>query len=76
MDLIDNCLQALKYERQDRYDGEEGNENFTEYEHLDEFFATAEPRIRTNTGKSLFTEIKSQYDQQFVDGDGNSHDSS
>jgi len=43
MDMIDMCLTALKYEKQKRYDPEEDNDNFKEYDNLDEFFATTEP---------------------------------
>jgi putative hydrolase of HD superfamily len=62
MDLIDMCLQALKYEKQGRYDPEE-NENFQKYDNLDEFFATAEPRLNTDTGEKLFREIKERYEE-------------
>lgn len=61
MDLIDMCLQALKYEKQERYDPEEENENFQRYDNLDEFFATTEGRLQTETGKDLFTDIRSKY---------------
>jgi putative hydrolase of HD superfamily len=61
MDMIDMCLQALKYERQKRYDPEEDNENFQEYDDLDEFFATTEPRLKTDTGKQLFKQIREKY---------------
>ncbi|PCR91609.1 HD domain-containing protein [Natrinema ejinorense] len=64
MDLIDNCLQALAYEREDRYDETERNDVFSEYENLDEFFATAGPRIRTAVGESLFEEIKARYERE------------
>ncbi|MBZ6494658.1 HD domain-containing protein [Natrinema longum] len=64
MDLIDNCLQALAYEREDRYDETERNDAFSEYENLDEFFATASPRIRTGVGESLFEEIKARYERE------------
>lgn len=63
MDLIDMCLQALKYERQQRYDPKEENEDFQEYDNLDEFFATTEPRLNTETGKQLFTEIRQRYEE-------------
>lgn len=63
MDLIDMCLQALKYERQQRYDPEEDNEDFQEYDNLDEFFATTEPRLNTETGKLLFTDIRERYEE-------------
>lgn len=63
MDLIEMCLQALKYEKNERYDPEEDNENFEEYDDLDEFFATSEPRLNTETGKELFEEIKERYEE-------------
>lgn len=63
MDLIDMCLQALKYERQQRYDPDEDNDDFQEYDDLDEFFATTEPRLKTETGKQLFTEIRQRYEE-------------
>lgn len=62
MDLLDNCLQALKYERGGRYDQTEPNDEFSEYENLDEFFATAAPRLRTAIGETLFAEIKTRYE--------------
>ena len=62
MDLVDMCLQALVYERENRYDGERENEQFEEYEDLDEFFATAEPRLRTGVGRELFEEIRTRYE--------------
>ncbi|MBB6090894.1 HD family hydrolase [Halobacterium salinarum] len=64
MDLIDNCLQALKYESQGRYDEAEANDHFVEFENLDEFFATAAPRFRTDLGQGLFEQIKSQYERE------------
>ncbi|AKU09356.1 HD domain-containing protein [Haloferax gibbonsii] len=64
MDLIDNCLQALKYECQGRYDEAETNDHFAEFENLDEFFATAAPRIQTEFGQDLFEQIKSQYERE------------
>ncbi|WP_323192123.1 HD family hydrolase [Halostella sp. PRR32] len=64
MDLIDNCLQALKYEREDRYDGSEPNEHFSEFGNLDEFFATAAPRLQTSLGETLFEQIKTEYEEE------------
>ena len=61
MDLIDMCLTALKYEKENRYNPEEENEDFQEYENLDEFFATTKPRITTLKGQKLFQEIKDRY---------------
>ncbi|RRJ31533.1 HD domain-containing protein [Halocatena pleomorpha] len=69
MDLIDNCLQALKYERQQRYDENKDNENFAEYDRLDEFFATAEPRLRTEIGTDLFGMIHTRYERQLSHSD-------
>jgi putative hydrolase of HD superfamily len=63
MDMIDMCLTALKYEKEERYDPEEKNESFQEYERLDEFFATTEPRITTLKGHELFREIRERYEE-------------
>lgn len=62
MDMIEMCIQALKYEKQQRYNPEEENENFQDYDNLDEFFATTQPRLNTDTGKKLFQEIKDRYE--------------
>ncbi|MFH5797614.1 HD domain-containing protein [Haladaptatus sp. CMAA 1911] len=70
MDLVDMCLQALVYERGNRYDGERENEQFKEYEDLDEFFATAEPRLRTAVGRELFEEIRTRYETVRDGGEG------
>ncbi|ELZ25537.1 HD domain-containing protein [Natrinema limicola] len=64
MDLIDNCLQALKYERENRYDDAEENTAFSQYENLDEFFATAAPRLHTEIGETLFEETKTRYERE------------
>lgn len=64
MDLIDNCLQALKYESAGRYDDTEPNDHFTAFDDLDEFFATAAPRLRTDVGERLFEELKARYEQE------------
>ena len=61
-DLLDTCLQAVTYERNDRYDPEQGDPGaFREYDDLDEFFATTEPRLRTGTGTELFAAIRERY---------------
>lgn len=64
MDLADNCLQALKYERQNRYDEAEANDHFSKFENLDEFFATAAPRFQTELGEDLFEQIKTEYEKE------------
>ena len=63
MDKIDLCLQALKYEKQKRYDPDEENENFQKYDNLNEFFATTESRLKTSTGMEMFEEIREKYRQ-------------
>lgn len=62
MDLVDACLQALVYERQGRYDSDAENPHFEEYDALDEFFATAEPRLSTERGRQLFETIRARYE--------------
>ncbi|RLM71422.1 HD family hydrolase [Halorubrum sp. Atlit-8R] len=61
-DLLDACLQALLYERGDRYAPERGEPDaFREYDDLDEFFATAEPRLQTDAGRALFAAVRERY---------------
>jgi len=57
MDLIDMVLQALKYEKQGRY---QGNPE-TNYESLDEFFETSRNRFNTEKGRELFKRIEDKY---------------
>lgn len=63
MDLIDMVLQALKYEKQQRYNPKEENPHFEKHEHLDEFYATTKNRLKTETGKKLFKNIKKEYEK-------------
>ncbi|GAA0522203.1 putative hydrolases of HD superfamily [Halorubrum aquaticum] len=61
-DLLDTCLQAVVYEREERYDPADGTpETFTEYDGLEEFFATTEPRLRTDAGRALFDRLRERY---------------
>ncbi|ELZ59402.1 MULTISPECIES: HD domain-containing protein [Halorubrum] len=61
-DLLDTCLQAVRYERGDRYDPDRGDPDaFREYDDLDEFFATTEPRLRTDAGRELFGAVRERY---------------
>jgi len=61
-DLLDTCLQAVVYERADRYDPADGDPDaFQEYDDLDEFFATTEPRLRTDAGRELFERVRETY---------------
>jgi len=69
-DLLEMCLQALAYERADRYDPAAGEPDaFREYEALDEFFATAEPRFRTDVGRATFERIRERYESRRERGD-------
>jgi putative hydrolase of HD superfamily len=61
MNLIDMCLQALKYEGAHRYPDKDPHPNFPGFSRLDEFFATSEPRISTHIGKRLFADIRARY---------------
>lgn len=63
MSLIDQCLQAVVYEKGDRYDPNEMNENFKNFDYLMEFFATAEDRLQTDISKKLFYELKEKYEE-------------
>ncbi|MFC7044959.1 HD domain-containing protein [Halobacteriaceae archaeon GCM10025711] len=63
MDLVEMCLQALYYECEGRYPRDGANEAFEAFDALDEFFATAEPRLRTDVGRSLFETIRSRYER-------------
>lgn len=60
MNLIDMCLQAVVYERQGRY-GPSEDHNFPNYPRLTEFFETSRPRLRTATGRMLFTALEERY---------------
>jgi len=61
-DLLDACFQALVYEREGRYDPDADNPHFEAYDDLDEFFATAEPRLSTERGRDLFETIRERYE--------------
>jgi putative hydrolase of HD superfamily len=60
MDLVENALQALKYQEEDRYDPEDNDEDFQD---LDEFFAVSESGLATEAGKEIFEEIKQRYER-------------
>jgi len=61
-DLLDTCVQAVIYERDARYDPADGEPDaFREYDDLDEFFATTEPRLQTETGRELFGRLRERY---------------
>lgn len=69
MDLVDMCLQAVVYETAGRYDPDADNPNFEAYDRLDEFFATAEPRLRTPVGRELFEAVRARYEAAKADAD-------
>lgn len=62
MDLVDMCFQALYYERERRYEPTADRPAFDQYDRLDEFFATAEPRLRTDVGRALYDAIHERYE--------------
>ena len=73
-DLLDTCFQAVAYERAGRYDPADGRPAaFAEYDALDEFFATTEPRLRTDAGRALFGRLHSRY-RRHRDGDADPDD--
>jgi putative hydrolase of HD superfamily len=61
MNLVDMCLQALKYQQENRYTPDPHNPHFKHFKQLDEFFETARPRFNTKTGKRLFQQIEQKY---------------
>ena len=62
MNLVDMCLQALCYERDRRYDPATDYANQGGYHRLDEFFATAAPRITTALGRTLYDQVRRRYE--------------
>ncbi len=65
MNLVDMVLQALRYRREGRYDRatdalDPAKDGFPG---LSEFFATAEPRLSTDTGRRLFATIRDAYEE-------------
>ncbi len=61
MNLIDMCLQALIYERDRRYDGEDRQEEFPDYPRMDEFFETSRARFSTDLGRHLHRMVEYRY---------------
>jgi len=54
MDMLDMCIQALKYEKENKRSPEKD---------MDEFFEFTEPRLNTETGKEIFRELRSRYEE-------------
>ena len=74
-DLLDTCLQAIVYERDGRYDPADGDPDaFREYDGLDEFFVTTERRLRTETGRRLFEQLRARYRSERSPGRDSAHD--
>ena len=65
MNLVDMVLQALIYKRAGRYDRSSDTLDPTkgEFPGLSEFFATAEPRLSTDTGRRLFEKVRRAYEE-------------
>lgn len=65
MNLVDMVLQALRYRRDGRYDkaSDALDPAEGEFPGLSEFFATAEPRLSTDTGRRLFATIRDAYEE-------------
>ena len=61
MNLIDMCVQAYRYEADERYDPDAPNPHFPDYAGLDEFFATTRPRLATRLGGELFADLARRY---------------
>lgn len=61
MNLVDMCLQALRYESEQRYDSASDYPSLGGFKRLDEFFATAGPRITTAVGRELFNLVHARY---------------
>lgn len=61
MNLIDMCLEALRYERAGRYDEATTRAAFPDYAGMEEFFATSGPRLSTEIGRRLHRELTAEY---------------
>lgn len=61
MNLVDMCLQALIYHQQHRYDAGHVVPSRGGFTHLDEFFASASPRLTTPIGRRLFDLVEARY---------------
>lgn len=63
MNLIDMCLQALRYEAGRRYDPGRPVPSSGGYVHLDEFFVSAQARLTTAIGRRLFGSLQQAYEE-------------
>lgn len=63
LDKVEMLVQALAYERADRYDPAAGTpEAFAAYDDLDEFFATADAAIESSLGRRLYDQLHAAYE--------------
>lgn len=60
MDLVEMCVQALRYEQEQRYDP--SSTDGEPFDDLEEFFISAEERVRTKKGKQLVADLKQRYE--------------
>lgn len=60
MDLVEMCCQALRYEREDRYDPDSSAGDT--FDDLDGFFVSAEERVRTKIGSQLVAQLRERYE--------------
>ncbi len=61
MNLVDMCLQALLYEQGERYDTDHVLPSRGGHTRLDEFFASARPRLGGALARALIDEIERRY---------------
>ncbi|MFA5593869.1 MAG: HD family hydrolase [Trueperaceae bacterium] len=61
MNLLDMCLQGVKYERDRRYDPTVLIPSQGGHRHLDEFFAGAQARLSTAVAKELYEVVHAWY---------------
>jgi putative hydrolase of HD superfamily len=61
MNLIDMCLQALLYERDQRYEDHGDVGAFPDYPRMDEFFETSRSRFSTGLGVRLHALVEKRY---------------
>lgn len=62
LNLIDMCIEALRYERGARYDPEKYIPSSGAHRHLDEFFLSAEQRLESELGLRLYRAVRAEYD--------------
>ena len=61
MNLVDMCLQAFIYERDERYDPDSDAEAIPDYPRMSEFFETSRSRCTTFIGMTLHHMAEERY---------------